>query len=437
MSGVEFVLVMFAVLLVLLLLRMPIAVAMLLVGIGAYVVIAGWGPVLNTLKTSAYWRFSNYDLSVVPFFLLMGQFATKAGLSKALFDAANAWLGHRRGGIAMAAIGGCAGFGAICGSSLATAATMGQVSLPELRRHNYAGSLATGALAAGGTLGILIPPSVILVIYAILVEANIATMFLAAFIPGILAAVGYIFAISIYVRINPEAGPAGEPHSLRQKLESLRDIWPALLLFVVVIGGIYTGVFTPTEGAAFGAVGTGILAFTHGGLRFDGFIECLLGAGEATAMIFLILLGAEIFNIVLALSQMPVEAAELIQESNLSPYVVLLAMVVFYLLGGCVMESLSMILVTIPVFYPILEGLDFGMTPDHLKIWFGIIALIVVEVGLITPPVGMNVFIINGLARDIPMKETFKGVLPFLLSDMVRVVLLIAFPILTLVFVPA
>lgn len=437
MSGVEFVLVMFAVLLVLLLLRIPIAVAMLLVGIGAYVILAGgWGPVLNTLKTSAYWRFSNYDLSVVPFFLLMGQFATKAGLSKALFDAANAWLGHRRGGIAMAAIGGCAGFGAICGSSLATAATMGQVSLPELRRHNYSGSLATGALAAGGTLGILIPPSVILVIYAILVEANIATMFLAAFIPGIMAAIGYIIAIFIYVRINPEAGPAGEAHSLREKLESLRDIWPALLLFIVVIGGIYTGVFTPTEGAAFGAVGTGLLAFTRGGLRFGGFIECLLGAGEATAMIYLILLGAEIFNIVLALSQMPVEAAELIRESSLSPYVVLLAMVVFYLLGGCVMESLSMILVTIPVFYPILEGLDFGMTPDHLKIWFGIIALIVVEVGLITPPVGMNVFIINGMARDIPMKETFRGVLPFLVSDMVRVALLIAFPILTLVFVP-
>jgi len=434
-TGVEFIGVVFAILLVLLLARVPIAVAMLLVGIGAYATLAGWDPLLSYLKTAAYWRFSTYDLSVVPLFLLMGQFATKAGMSKALFDAANVWLGHRRGGIAMAAIGGCAGFGAICGSSLATAATMGQVALPELRRHNYSGALATGALAAGGTLGILIPPSVILVIYAILVEANIATMFLAAFIPGILAAIGYMLAVAVYVRVSPESGPSGERASGRQRFESMREIWPVVLIFVVVIGGIYTGVFTPTEGAAFGAIGTGLLAVLRGGLRFSGLVDCVLGAGQATAMIFLILFGAEIFNAVIALSRMPVEAARLIGTSGLSPYVILVVMLLFYLALGCVMESLSMILVTVPIFYPIIEGLNFGLSPAELKIWFGIIALIVVEVGLITPPVGMNVFIINSMARDIPMLQTFKGVLPFLISDMVRVFLLILFPVLTLFLV--
>ncbi len=356
-------------------------------------------------------------------------------MSSALFDAANVWLGHRRGGIAMAAIGGCAGFGAICGSSLATAATMGQVALPELRRHNYSGALATGALAAGGTLGILIPPSVILVIYAILVEANIATLFLAAFVPGILAAIGYMIAIAIYVRINPEAGPAGEKATGAQRLRALREVWSVLVIFIVVIGGIYTGVFTPTEGAAFGAVGTGVLAVTYGRMRWKGFVECLTGAAEATAMIFLILFGAELFNAVVALSRMPVEAGDLIAHSGLSPYLILVVMMLFYLAMGCVMESLSIILVTIPVFYPIISGLDFGMTPDDLKIWFGILALIVVEVGLITPPVGMNVFVINSMARDISMLETFRGVMPFLISDFVRVALLMTFPVLTLFLV--
>ncbi|MPY69554.1 MAG: TRAP transporter large permease subunit [Alphaproteobacteria bacterium] len=435
MSGIEIVLGMFAALLLLLLIRVPIAVAMLLVGMTTYTILSGWDPLLNWLKTSGYYLFSTHSLSVVPLFLLMGQFASKAGMSKALFDAANVWLGHRRGGIAMAAIGGCAGFGAICGSSLATAATMGQVALPELRRHNYSGSLATGALAAGGTLGILIPPSVILVIYAILVEANIATMFLAAFIPGILAAIGYIIAIAVYVRINPEAGPAGEKASAAQRLRSLRDIWAVGLIFLIVIGGIYTGVFTPTEGASFGAIGTGILAFTYGRMRLDGLVECVLGAAEATAMIFLILLGAELFNSVIALSRMPFQAADLIAASKLSPYIILIAMIAFYVALGCVMESLSIILITVPVFYPIVEGLDFGLSPAEVKIWFGILALIVVEVGLITPPVGMNVFIINSMARDIPMLETFKGVTPFLISDIVRVGLLIAFPALTLCLV--
>jgi len=432
MSNIELGFAMFGGMLALMALRMPIGVAMMVAGGGGFALIVGWGPLIAQLKSSAYYLFSSYSLTVIPLFLLMGQFATKSGLSRGLFGAANAWLGHRPGGIAMAAIGGCGLFGAICGSSLATAATMGQVALPELKRYHYSGALATGALAAGGTLGILIPPSVILVIYAILTEQNIAKMFLAAFVPGILAALGYLVAIAIYVRLYPEEGPAGPEHPLSEKLRSLVDIWPAMLIFVLVIGGIYTGAFTPTEAAAFGAVATGLLAVVKEGMGWQGLKECLLGAAEASAMIFLILLGAELFNGFLALTRMPNVLAELIGGSGLPPLLVLAAMLLLYLTLGCVMDSLSMILLTIPIFFPVIMALDFGLTAEGTAIWFGVIALVVVEVGLITPPVGMNVFIINSMARDVPMLESFRGVLPFLISDGVRVVLLIAFPSITL-----
>ena len=433
MTGLEIGTTGFAALLALLALRIPIGVAMLTVGMVGYVSISGVPALLNHLKTDMYWRFTTYDLSVVPLFVLMGQFAAKAGLSHALFRAANVWLGHLRGGIAMAAVGGCAGFGAISGSSLATAATMGQVALPELRRYNYAGSLATGALAAGGTLGILIPPSVVLIIFAIIVEANIVTLFQAAFIPGILATAGYMIAIAIMVRINPDAGPAGPRTSTKERWEAILDIWPVLVIFVLVMGGIYFGFFTPTEGAGVGVVGTFLIAITRGGMRWDGFVDALLGAASTTALIFLILLGAAMFNAFLGFSQLPFFAANFFKEAGFSPIVVLLTMVVLFILLGFVMDSLSMILLTVPIFWPIIAVLDFGLQPDDLKLWFGIITLIVVEVGLITPPVGLNVFVINSMARDVPMIETFKGVLPFLLSDFLRVALIIVFPIITLI----
>lgn len=433
MTGLEIGATGFAALLALLALRIPIGVAMLTVGMVGYVSISGVPALLNHLKTDMYWRFTTYDLSVVPLFVLMGQFAAKAGLSHALFRAANVWLGHLRGGIAMAAVGGCAGFGAISGSSLATAATMGQVALPELRRYNYAGSLATGALAAGGTLGILIPPSVVLIIFAIIVEANIVTLFQAAFIPGILATGGYMIAIAIMVRINPDAGPAGPRTSTKERWEAILDIWPVLVIFVLVMGGIYFGFFTPTEGAGVGVVGTFLIAITRGGMRWDGFVDALLGAASTTALIFLILLGAAMFNAFLGFSQLPFFAANFFKEAGFSPIVVLLTMVVLFILLGFVMDSLSMILLTVPIFWPIIAALDFGLQPDDLKLWFGIITLIVVEVGLITPPVGLNVFVINSMARDVPMIETFKGVLPFLLSDFLRVALIIVFPIITLI----
>jgi C4-dicarboxylate transporter DctM subunit len=421
-----------AALLVLLAFRIPIGVAMLAVGMVGYASIAGVPALLSHLKTETYWRFSNIDLSVVPLFILMGQFASEAGLSRALFGTANAWIGHLRGGIAMAALAGCAGFGTICGSSLATAATMGPVALPELRRYRYSASLATGALAAGGTLGILIPPSIVLIIYAIMVEASVVSLFQAAFLPGILAALGYMLAVAVVVRVVPGAGPAGPRVGWPERIHALVDIWPVLVIFALVMGGIYAGFFTPTEGAGVGAAGTFLIAVTQGGMRWRGFVDAILATGQTTAFIFLVILGAALLNAFLGFTQLPLLAAQTFQQSGLSPMAVLLAMIVLYVVLGCVMDSLSMILLTVPIFWPIIAGLDFGLAAEDLKLWFGIIALIVVEVGLITPPVGLNVFVINSLARDVPMIETFKGVLPFLVSDAVRVLLIVAFPVITL-----
>ncbi|MTH76793.1 TRAP transporter large permease [Paracoccus aestuariivivens] len=432
MTGISAGLAGFAVLLGLMAIRIPIGVAMLSVGIGGYALYTGVMPLLAFLKTSTYYQFSTYSLSVIPLFVLMGEFATKAGMSRALFRTAAAFLGHRKGGLAMASIGGCAAFGAICGSSLATAATMGQVALPEMRRYNYSGALSTGSLAAGGTLGILIPPSVILVLYALMAEQSIAKMFVAAMIPGILAALGYIMAVAIYVRRHPEDGPAGPRITWPERIAALRETWSIILIFALVIVGMYRGWFTPTEAAAVGAFGAGVLAILHGGMRLEGLMACLRGTASTSAMIFLIMLGAEMFNAFLAQTQTPMLAAQAIQNMGLSPMLVLLAILLLYLALGCVMDSMSMLLLTIPIFYPIIAGLDFGMSREDTLIWFGILAVVVVEVGLITPPVGMNVFVINGMARDVPMIESFRGMLPFLISDMIRIVLLVAFPFVTL-----
>ncbi|MGR3557914.1 MAG: TRAP transporter large permease [Paracoccus sp. (in: a-proteobacteria)] len=432
MSGVAAGLTGFAVLLALMAIRVPIGVAMMTVGVGGYAAWTGVSPLLAFLKTSTYYQFSTYSLSVIPLFVLMGEFATQAGMSRALYRTAAAFLGHRKGGLAMASIGGCAAFGAICGSSLATAATMGQVALPEMKRYNYSGALATGSLAAGGTLGILIPPSVILVLYALMAEMSIATMFVAAMVPGVLAALGYMAAIAIFVARNPDDGPAGPRATWAQRMGALRETWSLIVIFALVIVGMYRGWFTPTEAAAVGAFGTGVLAVLHGGMRLTGIARCLHGTATTSAMIFLILLGAETFNAFLAQTRTPMLLAEAIRNSGLTPMLVLLAMLALYLVLGCVMDSMSMLLLTIPIFYPIIAGLDFGMPREETLIWFGILSVVVVEVGLITPPVGMNVFVINGMARDVPMIESFRGVLPFLISDIIRIAALIAFPVVTL-----
>jgi C4-dicarboxylate transporter DctM subunit len=429
MSGIEQGALIGGLMLVLLALRVHIGVAMLAAGSVGYIWVAGLDTLLNYFKTVAYARYSVYDLSVVPLFLLMGQFATHGGLSRALFKAGNAMIGHWRGGMAMAAVAACAGFGAICGSSLATAATMGQVALPELRRHNYSPRLATAAIAAGGTLGILIPPSVPLVIYAIITEQNIAKLFVAAFVPGIVAAIGYIIAIAVMARIDPSHAPAGERRLWLERIKALLETWPVLLIFIVVIGGIYGGFFTPTEAASIGTIATGGVALFSGGLRGRGLLECLYGAAQATAMIFLILLGADVLNVFLALTQMPAELAKWVIGLHLSPLLVLLVILLIYLVLGCIMDSLSMILLTIPIFFPIIMGIDlWGLDPQSKAIWFGILALMVVEIGLITPPVGMNVFIISSMAKDVPMRETFIGIVPFLISDALRIALLVFVP---------
>ena len=424
----------FPVLLLLIFLRIPIGLSMLALGLlGSWLMYGSLGPLLNQMKTIAYSQFSSHSLSIVPLFLLMGQFASLGGMSQALFKAGEAFLGHRKGGIAMAAIGACAGFGSICGSSLATAATMGQVALPELRRAGYDGGLASGALAAGGTLGILIPPSIVLVIYAILAEQNIAKLFAAAFVPGILAALGYMLVIGIVVRLYPAwAGRQLEPMPWPERMRAQREVWPVVLIFVTVIGGIYSGIFTPTEGAAVGAVTTGLLAWWKGGLGREKVLRAFEATASGTGMVFMIVLGAAAYNTFLALSLLPQELATWVGTLGLSPYAVLWAILVFYLVFGCVMDSLSMILLTIPIFFPMVSGLDFGLAAEDMAIWFGILVLIVVEVGLITPPVGMNLFVIQSMAPDIPIRDTYRGVIPFVISDLLRVALLVAFPAITL-----
>ncbi|MFV1495379.1 TRAP transporter large permease [Phaeobacter sp. JH20_02] len=494
MTALEIGIASFPVLMMLIFLRVPIGLSMFLVGlVGLIIVTDGTQVAFGRMKSETYSTFSSYSLTIVPMFLLMGHFATLGGMSTALFKAAEGFLGHRKGGVAMAAIGACAGFGAICGSSLATAATMGRVALPELRNYGYAGGFSTATLAAGGTLGILIPPSVVLVIYAILTEQNIAKLFLAAFIPGILAAIGYVIAISVYVRVFPGSAGTRPPVPWGERFAALFHVWPVLLVFGLVVGGIYLGWFTPTEGAAVGALGTGLIAWLNGGLNRETLTDSFMVTARSTAMIFFIVLGAGFYNGFLALTKVPQELADFVVSQGLSPWVVLMLILAFYLVFGCLMDSLSMILLTIPIFYPVISAMDFGLvnlpamqadaamevlkagvpqgmgaemlasiqeaiatgtelTRDQMKelgirvtkgmanrleteyvaIWFGILVLIVVEVGLITPPVGMNLFVINAMDRTTRMVDTYKAVMFFVASDLIRVVILVAFPIITL-----
>jgi tripartite ATP-independent transporter DctM subunit len=431
------------ILVVLIALRMPIAYSMILVGGIGVTILNGPAIFFSQLKTLGYGQFSIYDLSVVPMFVLMGNLSTKAGLSRALFRGASVWLGWMRGGVAMSAIAACAGFGAVCGSSLATASTMGQVALPELKRYKYSDSLATGTLAAGGVLGILIPPSVVLVIYAVIVEANIVTMFMAAMIPGLIAVILFLLTIAIYVRLRPESGPAGEKVDRVEFISATVNVIPVLVIFGLVIGGIYLGFFNPTPAAAIGVV----LVWAYGAVRrfikMNEMKEALLETAKTTGMIYLILLGAEMLKIFMSRGGVPQAVAEWMGNSGLAPMTILILLLVALIFLGMLMDSLSMILLAVPFFWPVLVEINggdyinaaqagFGMSSEDLKIWFGILALIVVELGLITPPVGMNVFVISAMAKGVPMRETFIGVMPFFVAELVRISLLIAFPALTL-----
>ncbi len=425
-------LLLFVVMLALMAVRVPIAVAMFVAGFSGYLMQAGWLPVAAHLKTYAYARFSSYDLSVIPLFLLMGQFATQGGLSRALFKFATSLLGNFRGGLAMASVVACAAFGSVCGSSIATAATIGSVALPEMKRHGYSGRLATATVAAGGTLGILIPPSVILVVYAILTEQNIAKLFAAAFIPGIIAMFGYMVAIGIYVRLVPGHAPEHDQVSRADLWDSAKGVWPIAVIFFVVFGGIYGGVFTPTEGAAVGAAATFVTALARGEMTWAKFRQSFFSTAEASAMIFMIFLGADMLNSALALTQAPNQLAEAVGALGWPPLAVIAGILVFYVLLGCVMDELSMILLTIPIFFPLVIGLDLGLPADEKAIWFGILVLMVVEIGLIAPPVGLNVYVVNGIDKETPIAESYRGVLPFLVSDFIRTTLLLLFPVISL-----
>ena len=431
------------VLVLLIAIRIPIAYAMILVG-GVGIVWVNGAPILmSQLKTLTWGIFSNYGLSVVPMFVLMGALAARAGLSHDLFRGANAWLGWMRGGTAMAAIAGCAGFGAVCGSSLATASTMGRVALPELKRYNYSGALATGTLAAGGVLGILIPPSVVLIIYAIIVEANVVTMFAAAMIPGLLAVVLFILTIAIYVTFRPEAGPAHAGVDSAEFRAATLGLIPVMVIFGIVLGGIYGGFYNPTPAAAVGVVLVWLYGLIKRKIGWADLKDSLRETAGTTGMIYLILIGAELMKIFMSRIGLPQTTAAWILDSGLAPMLVMILLLIALILLGCLMDSLSMILLVIPFFWPVLielngglympaEGSGFGMSTEDLKIWFGILALIVVELGLITPPVGMNVFVISALAKDTPMIETFKGVMPFFVAELLRVALLLSFPMLAL-----
>ena len=432
-----------AVLVLLIVIRMPIAYAMIIVGGIGVTLLNGTAIFMNQLKTLAYGQFSIYDLSVVPMFVLMGALATRAGLSQDMFRAANAWLGWLRGGTAMAAIAACAIFGAVCGSSLATASTMGKVALPELRRYRYSGALATGTLAAGGVLGILIPPSVVLIIYAIIVEANIVTMFMAALLPGLMAVAFFLLTIALYVLIWPGAGPRGGASERAEFVAATLGVIPVLVIFLLVIGGMYAGFFNPTPAAAVGVFLVWVYGAVRRDLRWRELKGSLLDTAKTTGMIYLILLGAEMLKIFMSRAGVPQATAAWLGQSGLDPMTVMILLLAALILLGCLMDSLSMILLVIPFFWPVLveingglymtaEGAGFAMSTEDLKIWFGILSLIVVELGLITPPVGMNVFVISALAEDTPMSETFKGVAPFFLAELLRVAILLAFPIITL-----
>jgi C4-dicarboxylate transporter, DctM subunit len=408
--------------------RMPVGLAMLVTGAAGYIHYQGWMPFFAYMKTNPYEQFANYTLSVIPLFILMGALAEKSGISASLFRAASLLFARRKGGLLMAVIGACTAFGAICGSSVATTATFGRAALPELLRHRHDGGLATGVIAVGGTLGILIPPSIILVVYGITTEQNIDKLFKAALVPGLIAALFYCLVIAFLVWRNPALAPDTVEPLPGERRRAVLGVMPALAIAAVVVGGIYGGVFTPTEGACVGVLSMLGAGLAQRSLSLAAIQQSLIQTAETSAMIFIILLGSEVFNAFLALTQLPTNAAALVGQLGLSPYAVMACLLFFYIVLGAVMDELAMILLTLPIFFPIISGLDFGMPADDVAIWFGILVLIVVGIGLTCPPIGLNVFVISAIARNVPMARTYRGVLPFVAVDIVRLGLVLLFP---------
>ena len=420
----------FAAVLVLVLLRMPIAFAMGLVGLVGYMIETSWRGAISMAARLIIDTSQDYGLSVVPLFILMGLFVNKGGISRELYAVSNAFLGHMRGGLAMATIVACGGFAAISGSSLATAATMSKVAMPEMRKFGYSDGLSTASIAAGGTLGILIPPSVILVIYGILTETSIGQLFIAGIIPGALGILFYLVAVRITVARDPDAGPAGTRTDWAGRWSAIKGVWAVLLLFGLVIGGLY-GIldfwpihltFSPTEAAGMGAMGAFLIALLRGSLSFRDIREGLEETTMTTASLFAVLIGAWIFSNFVNIAGLPEALRAMVENMGLSPWMVMAVILLIYILLGCVFESLSMLLLTVPIFFPLVTGLGFD------PVWFGIIVVVVTEISLITPPVGLNVFVLKGVVGDVSTGTIFKGVTPFWAMDIVRLALLLAVP---------
>lgn len=404
----------------------PVAIAMAVVGLGGVMLVQGWGQAAYVLSTSPFESIFPYSFSVIPLFVLMGVFAARAGLSRSLFDLVNAFVGHWRGGLAVSTVGACAIFGAICGSSLATVATIGRVAMPEMRRYGYDDSLSSASVAAGGTLGVLIPPSIILVIFGLLTQTSIGQLFVGAIIPGVLGTVLYALAVMIRARMRPDLAPRADRIGWRGRAALFGRVWSVLLLFFVVVGGIQLGWFSPTEAAGVGAFGAFVLALIAGSITVPTLREIVRETAGLTGMIFLILIGASFFNFFLETTGLPRMLAETIGGSNLHPTMIMVLILLFYIVLGCFMDSMSMVLLTVPLLAPVALALDYDM------VWFGVLVVTVAEIGLITPPVGMNLFVVQGTVPGLKQATVVRGILPFIMADVLRLGLLVAFPVLTL-----
>lgn len=412
----------FAALFALLVLGLPIGIGMGVVGTVGFAIMIGFSPAMNMLGQTAYDTVVSYNLSVLPLFILMGHFVAQAGLSRKLFQASFAWVGHLKGGLAVASVLSCGGFSAVCGSSMATAATMGQVVIPTMRQYGYAPGLAAGVVAAGGTLGILIPPSVLLVIYGVLTEQDIGALFAAGIVPGLLGILLYGVAVVIVATIRPDIAPAGERSDWAARFASLRGVLAVGLLFAVIMIGIYGGIFTPTEAAGIGAVGAFLIAVFSGEFTWRMFREAVVETVLTTSVMFTLVIGAIVFTNFINVAGFTQAISTFMQVHDPAPLTIILTLVVVYLILGCFLESLSMILLTVPVFYPIIAGAGFDL------IWFGIFIVILVEISLISPPVGLNIFVLNSAFPEIRLASMFRGVLPFIGADVTRLALVVLFP---------
>ncbi len=422
MEALDAGLISFAGMFVLLILGVPIGFSMGIAGLAGMSMIIGPEPAFALFGTTAFETTITYDLSIVPLFILMGSVASRSGLSQELYEAFDAWIGAFRGGLALATIGACGAFAAICGSSLATAATMTKVALPEMKRYHYAESLATGSVAAGGIIGILIPPSVILVLYGILTETSIGDLFIAGFLPGILTILGFMAAISIVTRLWPDISRPGEKTTFSVKMRALGNTWGVLLLFLIVIGGIYFGVFTPTEAAGIGAVGAFVISAMRRKLSWVSVKDALRETVGTTAMIFFVLIGAITLNNLLVFSGIANALSDFVSGLDYPPLVVMAVILLIYMVMGCVLDALAMILLTIPIFFPVVQSLGFD------PVWFGILVVMVVELGLITPPIGMNVFVIKGMVPEVKLSSIYVGVMPFVIAQVLLILLMFFVP---------